>query len=123
MGAVTLVVHGVKVLIENVIAVVRKLAAAVPHAVGNVDMVVVDARVDEADDDAVARVAHAVVVPNRRRVDFVDMPGIGSCVSRATHLILRNHLTHLVGDNHGNVLALSKLCDDLAASRAAEAVE
>ena len=68
--AVTIVVHGVVVLIEDVIAVVRELAAAVPHTVGDVDVVVVDARVDVADDDAVARIARAVVVPNRWRVDL-----------------------------------------------------
>lgn len=123
MGAVSVVVHGVVVLIENVIAVVRELTATVPHAIGDVDVVVVDARVDVADDDAVARVARTVVVPNRRCVDLVDMPGVGSCVGRATHLVLRNHLTHFVGDNHGNVLALSKLGKDYGTGRTAEAVE
>ena len=64
MRAMTLVVHGVVVLVENVIAVVRELAASVPHAVGDVDMVVVDASVDESDDDAVACIASAVIVPH-----------------------------------------------------------
>ena len=120
--AVTIVVHRIVVLIENVIAVVRELAAAVPHAVGNIDMVVVDTRVDVADDDTVARIARAVVVPNRRRIDFVDMPSIVSC-GRANFLVLRNHRAHLVGDNHGDIFALSELCDDVFAGRAAEAVE
>lgn len=120
--AVTLVVHGVKVLIENIIAVVGELAAAVPHAVGNVDVVVVDARVDEADDDAVARVARAAVVPNRRRVDFVHMPGVVSC-GRANLLVLGNHRAHFVRDNHGNILTLGKLCNDFGIGRATEAVE
>ena len=123
MGAVTIVVHRVVVLIIDVIAVVRELAAAVPHAVGNVDMVVVDTCVDVADDDAVARIARATVVPNRRRVDFVDMPSVVPCVDGTSHLVVRDHLTHLVRDNHGNILALSELCDDFGTGRAAEAVE
>ena len=109
MGAVTVVVHGVVVLIEDVVAVVREGAAAVPHAVGDVNVVVVDARVDVADDDAVARIARAVVAPHRRRVDLVDMPGVGFCGARTSFFVVRNHGAHLVGDNHGNIFALSQL--------------
>ena len=76
-----------------------------------------------ADDDTVARIARAVVVPNCRRVDFVDMPSIVPCVYGTNRFVVRNHLTHLIRDNHGNILALSELCDDFGTGRAAEAVE
>ena len=123
MGAMSMVVHGVVVMVENIIAVMRKFTAAIPHAVGNVDMIIVDTRIDETNYDAVARIACAIVVPNCRRVDHVNMPSIGFCGGGGDFLVLRNHLAHLIGDNHGNILAFSQLCDDFFAGQATEAVE
>ena len=121
--AVSVVIHRVVILIIDVVAMMRELAAAIPHAVDDVDMVVVDARVDKGHHNAVTRIARSIVVPHGRRVHLFDMPCQFFGCHRARPLPLGNHGPFLVQDNPCHIATLGQLTDDLGIGLAAKAIE
>ena len=102
---------------------IRELTAAVPHAIGDVNVVVIDARVDESNDNAIAGITRTIIIPNGRCVDFVNMPCIGFCSGRVRFFVNGHHRTHLIWDNQGNIFAFSELRNDFVACCTTKAIE
>ena len=57
MRAMTLVVHGVVIVVKYIVTMIWEIGSAFPKVVGQVDMVVVDTRVDDSDYNTFARIA------------------------------------------------------------------
>ena len=97
VGAVHIVVHGVVVVVDDVVAVVWELRTAVPHAACNVNVVVVDSGVENGNDNTVPVVTcRAIVTPHCRGVDFVHVPGVVPGFDWLGFTHLRKHGTELV---------------------------
>ena len=108
VASMAVVVHGVVVVVDDIVAVVRIFIATIPHAVGNVDVVVVHACVEDGDDHVLASEACAFIIPNRRRVDFVDVPSDVFGRDGMWLLCFGDHQAHLVGTDPSHILALGK---------------
>ena len=107
--AVAMVVHGVIVVVINVVAVVREFRSAVPQVLGKVDMVVVDTRVDDGHHDALSRVAQ---IPHLVGTNLGDVRRDFARVRSGTSLFaIRDPVTFDGIANHVNVIALRKALD------------
>ena len=123
MASVSVVVHGVVVVVDDIIAVVGVLGTAIPHAFLKIDMVVVHACVEDGHDDPVAGIACAFIVPYRRGVHLVHMPTRVLRSDFSGRFIVWNPLAKHVVIHVSDLVACLKLTDGLVGRLAGETVE
>ena len=70
MRAMTHIIYGVVVVVIHIVAVIRKVRATIPKVVGQVDVMVVDARVDDSHHNTFTRIAQ---FPNLVGMDLDDI--------------------------------------------------
>ena len=124
MCAMAILIHRVVVIIYAIISVMRKLWTAIPHASGNVDMVVIHSGINDSHNHAIAIIARrAVVAPHRRSINFIHVPSDISCLSDLCFNHIRHHLTHLISINVSHIRTFLQLSDNIFRSVTAEAIE
>ena len=124
MGSMTVLIHGVVVVVDDIVAVVWEFGSAVPHAACNVHMVVVHARVDNGHDHTVAVVAcGSVVVPHGRGVHLVNMPGVVTGAHGFGFAKIGKHFSWFVLVDIGYVATGFQLPDGLVGGLAAEGID
>ena len=106
MGSVAKVIHRVVVVVDHIAAVMRPVRTAVPHASGNVNVVIVNTGVDDGNNNAAAIVACAtIIVPDSWGVHLVDMPSVVLGIHGISLSKVGDHLSWLVTIDIVNVAA------------------
>ena len=98
----TIIVHGVVVMVVNVEAMVRKCVATIPKVVSHVHMTVIDTRIDERHHDTFTLIPQ---VPNLVGTNLKDIRRDFAHGSRLTsHITFRNTIVLHGKADDGNVV-------------------
>ena len=109
MRSVALVVHGVVVVVVNIVAVIRELGAPVPEVVGHVEVVVVDTRIDNGHHNAFAREAHLPHLGGTHLDDILRDFARGRC--RLGLFAIRKPVAFNGIANHLDIITLRQILD------------
>ena len=102
MCSVSHVIHRVVVVVVNIIAMMRKLVATVPKMVGQVDMLVIDTRVDDSYHDALSTIAQ---LPNLIGAHLKHIWRNLTCRGGWFDGVVTQAVMLLVETDYGNVIA------------------
>ena len=125
MRTMSLVINRVVVFVHEIIAVMREFAAAVPHVVGDVGVVVVHPGVDYSHHHASASVAcRSIISPDIVGIHFRDIPSVAfHWQNRLIIIIFRYHPARLIQINECHIITLCQALDDVIGDFARKTVE
>ena len=118
----TKIIHGVFGAHVKVIAMIRIQRGAIPQAIRQSHMRIVDTRIDDSHNDTVTGVIQ--VFPDLIRMDVRDTPLSDDGTVDFSFLPCKGHgLNFIIQINQRNISSLSKSVDDLGSSLATDTVK